>query len=162
MGALSLDQKDRLYQLGMYTERVFLMCRKFAVCYDKMIETNEEDYEQFCAYLNVVDTFRSRADFIHRYCFDEKNQNSIISSLKKAYDCAYELREIITSEVFSYIQLAVYAMRRAAYTNNPFIEVQRVVDDIAAFWGMAGAVIENEDVRRTIADGREMEKKLQK
>ena len=53
-------------------------------------------------------------------------------------------------------------MRRAAYTNNPFIEVQRVVDDIAAFWGMAGAVIENEDVRRTIADGREMEKKLQK
>lgn len=161
MGALSLDQKDRLYQLGMYTERVFIMSRKFSECYDQMIETGEEDYAPFCAALNVVDTFRSKSDFVHRYCFDEKNQDSIISNLKKAYDCAIETRPEIGSEVFSYIQMAVYAIRRATYTDNPFIEIQKVVDEIAAFWGMAGEMIGDEDVLGTIMDGRKMERQLQ-
>ena len=45
------------------------------------------------------------------------------------------LRDDIGSDTLSYIQLAIYDMRKASLGVAPLIGLQTVVDDLFAFWG---------------------------
>lgn len=76
-------------------------------------------------------------NFIQRYCFDADDMNSIYSNLMCAYDNGITLRESIGSETLSYIQLAVYELNKARVSQSPLIELQKVMDNILAFWGIA-------------------------
>ena len=76
----------------------------------------------------------------------------------RAYDNAIVLREEIGSETLAYIQLAVYAMNKAKISEAPLIQLQRVVDNIVAFWGMADDAIDNEAVRSMIKLGKRIER----
>lgn len=62
--------------------------------------------------------------------------DSLISNLNRAYDNAVVLRESIGSEALSYIQMSVYDMEKAAKSEVPLLEVQQVLDNIHAFWGI--------------------------
>lgn len=68
-------------------------------------------------------------------CFS-RNPDSLISNLNRAYDNAVVLRESIGSEALSYIQMSVYDMENAAKSEVPLLEVQQVLDNIHAFWGI--------------------------
>ena len=150
MAILSAEHSDQLYWLGRYSERVYTTIREFAKRFDSMIELKDEDYNEYCKAQDIPNIYTSKEDFVRRYCFDENDTNSIYSNLIKAYDNAVVLRDEIGSETLSYIQLAVYAMSKAKVSEAPLIQLQKVVDNIVAFWGMTDDDIDSECVRSII------------
>ena len=158
MGIISVENTDRLYWLGRYSERVYTTIRLFAASYDRMIDVDLSDYAGLCDRLDIPNIYASREDFIRRYCFDPADPNSIHANLTRAYDNAVTLREEIGSEVLSYIQLAVYDMNKAGISDAPMVELQRVTDNILAFWGIADDMIASEQVRNIIKIGKRVER----
>ena len=158
MGIISVERTDRLYWLGRYSERVYTTLKLFADSFDQMIDAQEGAYDGFCKKLEIPNIYTSREDFIERYCFDPEDPNSIYSNLMRTYDNAVVLREEIGSETLSYIQLAVYEMNRAKESSAPLIWLQKVTDNIVAFWGMADDCIESENVRNLIKTGKRVER----
>ncbi|MCI5648509.1 MAG: alpha-E domain-containing protein [Fusicatenibacter sp.] len=158
MGIISVENTDRLYWLGRYSERVYTTIRLFSDSFDEMIDSYLDSYEVFCKRLDIPNIYTSSANFIERYCFDSEDPNSIYSNLTRAYDNCITLREEIGSECVSYIQLAMYDMNRARVSEAPLIELQKVVDNILAFWGIVDDSIDSENVRNIIKVGKRIER----
>ena len=158
MGIISVENTDRLFWLGRYSERVYTTIRLFSASYDDMIDTYMNSYQDFCSSLDIPNIYTSGENFIQRYCFDGEDTNSIYSNLMRAYDNGITLREEIGSETLSYIQLAVYDMNRARISHAPLIELQKVIDNILAFWGIADDCIDSENVRNIIKVGKRIER----
>lgn len=158
MGIISVENTDRLYWLGRYSERVYTTIRLFAKSFDNMIDLSIDSYAEFCKNLDIPNIYTSRENFILRYCFDEEDPNSIYSNLMRAYDNCVTLREEIGSETVSYIQLAVYEMNRARVSQSPLIELQKVTDNILAFWGIVDDNIDSQNVRNIIKVGKRIER----
>ena len=131
MSILSFGNSERLFWLGRYSERVYTGIRALSGTLDSSAE---------------------------RKCFDESNPESVYCSLMFAYDNAIILRDEIGSEAFSYIQMAVYEMNSAKKSPAPMLQLQKVNDNIAAFWGMADDVISDENVRGIIKLGERIER----
>ena len=128
MSILSFGNSERLFWLGRYSERVYTGIRALS------------------------------GRSVERKCFDESNPESLYCSLMYAYDNAIVLRDEIGSEAFSYIQMAVYEMNSAKKSPAPMLNLQKVNDNIAAFWGMADDVISDENVRGIIKLGKRIER----
>lgn len=158
MGIISVEQSDCLYWLGRYTERVYSTLKLFAFHIDKQLDADPTSYIDFCRRLEIPNIYESGEDFIERYCFDENNPDSICSNLLRAYDNAIVLREEIGSESLAYIQLAVYGMQTAHGSEAPLIPLQKVVDNLAAFWGMSDDSIDDWNVRSILKTGRRVER----
>lgn len=158
MGIISVENADRLFWLGRYSERVYTTTRLFADSYDHMIDLDLNSYDDFCKRLDIPNVYQSKEDFCTRYCFDKTLNDSIVSNLVRAYDNAIVLREEIGSEPLSYIQLAVYEMNIAKDSESPLIELQKVIDNILAFWGIVDDQIESENVRNIIKIGKRVER----
>lgn len=158
MGIISVEQTDRLYWLGRYSERVYTTLRLYSHSFDTMIDEITDSYRDFCRMIDIPDVYGSKEAFRERYPFDESNPDSILSNLIRAYDNAVVLREEIGSETLSYIQLAIYDMNRAKISRAPLIEMQRVIDNILAFWGIADDSIDSEQVRNIIKTGKRIER----
>ena len=158
MGTKSVITTDRLYWLGRYSERVYTTLKMYEKSFDQLIEQSAVEYSEICTLLEIPNIYTDKDDFIARYAFSLEDPNSIISNLTRAYDNAIELREEIGSETLAYIQLAIYSMQKAALNESPFIELQKVQDDILAFWGIVDDQIDDEDTRNIIKIGKRMER----
>lgn len=158
MGIISIENTDRLYWLGRYSERVYTTIRLFSTSYDSMIDATPASYEEFCRKLNIPNIYTSGENFIRTYCFDAEDPNSILSNLTRAYDNGITLREEIGTETLSYIQLALYAMNKAGLSESPLVELQEVADNLLAFWGMVDDSIDSENVRNLIKVGKRVER----
>ncbi len=158
MGIISLEQTNRLYWLGRYTERVYTTIRLYSKCYDDMIDDIGDNYADFCAMLEIPNIYADKNDFNKRYPFDEADPNSIYSNLIRAYDNAIVLREEIGSETLSYVQLAIYAINKAKISRAPLLELQNVEDNLLAFWGIADDFIDDEVIRNIIKAGKRIER----
>ncbi len=158
MGVISVEQTNRLFWLGRYSERVYTTLRLYSNSFDSMIDKKVYHYEDFCKMIDIPDIYGSKECFKERYPFDETNPDSIFSNLNRAYDNAIVLREEIGSEALSYIQLAIYDMNKAKISRSPLIEMQRVIDNILAFWGIADDIIESEQVRNIVKIGKKIER----
>ena len=158
MGIISLEQTDRLYWLGRYTERVYTTLRLYSNSFDTMIDEISDSYRDFCEMIDIPDVYGSKEVFREKYPFDEENPDSILSNLTRAYDNAIVLREEIGSETLSYIQLAIYDMNKAKISRAPLIEMQRVIDNILAFWGIVDDSIDSRQVRNIIKTGKRIER----
>ena len=158
MGIISIEQTDRLYWLGRYTERVYTTMRLFFTTYDTMIDQLAKKYTDFCKELDIPQIYTSPEDFLKRYPFDEEDCNSMISNLKRAYDNAIVLREEIGSEALSYIQLSIYEMQKAERSNAPMMEFQKILDNLMAFWGIIDDQIASENVRNILKVGKRVER----
>ena len=158
MGIISVEHTDRLLWLGRYSERVYTTLKIFASYFDSMIDLNIDEYERFCVSQDIPNIYLSIDDFTDKFCFGEEDPNSIYSNLMRAYDNAIVLREEIGSETLAYIQLAVYAMNKAKASEAPLVTLQRVIDNIVAFWGIADDSIDNENVRDLIKLGKRIER----
>ena len=158
MGIISVEQADRLYWLGRYTERVYTTLKFFANSFDTLIDGAENSYVDFCKSIDIPNIYQDKADFVKKYPFDAENTDSIISNLNRAYDNAIVLRESIGSETLAYIQLAIYEMNRAAKSKAPMIELQKVNDNLLAFYGTVDDQIESENVRNIIKAGKRIER----
>lgn len=158
MGIISVEQADRLYWLGRYTERVYTTLRIFYRKFDAMIDEITDSYQSFCRMVDIPDIYGDKEVFLKCYPFDEENPDSILSNLNRAYDNAIVLRESIGSETLSYVQLALYEMHKAKISRSPLIELQRALDDLMAFWGTADDQIDLEQVRNIIKAGKRIER----
>lgn len=158
MGIISIEQADRLFWLGRYSERVYTTIRLYFESYDELIDGSGDLYSKFCRSIDIPDVYGSMEVFEEKYPFDSTDPNSIMSNLTRAYDNAIELRDEIGSEVISYIQLAIYAMNKAKISKAPLIEMQRVMDNILAFWGIADDSIDSEHARNMIKAGKRIER----
>lgn len=158
MGIISIENTDRLYWLGRYSERVYTTLRIFFDRYDSMIDLSDDEYKDYCKRQEIPNIYTSSEDFAERYCFDETDENSIISNLTRAYDNAIELREEIGSMALSYVQLAVYAMNDAKKSIAPLLELQQTRDNIVAFWGIVDDSVDDEHVRSIIKFGKRVER----
>lgn len=112
MGIISIKSTDNLFWLGRYVERVFTTLRVFSEYYDKMIDKDENAYIDFCNKLGIENTYSYKQEFITKYLFDENDPNSVMSNLLCAYDNAVVMRNEISSETLSYIQMAVNYMEQ--------------------------------------------------
>ena len=158
MGIISKENTDRLYWLGRYSERVYTTLSIFSDRYDSMLDLSDEEYSDYCIKQEIPNIYTSAADFADRYCFDETDENSIISNLTRAYDNAIVLREEIGSVALSYIQLAVYAMNDARNSKAPLLQLQSTRDNIVAFWGMVDDSVDDDHVRNIIKFGKRVER----
>ena len=158
MGIISVEQENRLYWLGRYAERVYTTVRIYFKSFDSMIDEFADSYHEFCQMIDIPDIYKDKDDFMTSYPFDEKNPDSIISNLNRAYDNAIVLRENIGSESLSYIQLAIYEMNKAKNSDAPLIEMQQIIDDILAFWGIVDDQIEDNNIRNIIKSGKRIER----
>ncbi len=158
MGIISVEQVDHLYWLGRYTERVYTTLKMFAKSFDKMIDSADAVYPEYCDALDIPNIYESKGDFLRRYPFDAGIADSIISNLNRAYDNAIVLRETIGSDALSYIQLSVYAMSNAAKSESPLIEIQQIMDDLLSFWGIVDDQIDDEQIRNIIKAGKRIER----
>lgn len=158
MGIISVEQANRLYWLGRYTERVYTTIRMYFKSYDTMIDELADSYGEFCSLIDIPNIYTSKEDFIKRYPFDPENPDSIISNLNRAYDNAIVLRESISSEALSYIQLTIYEMNKAALSSSPLLEMQHILDYLLAFWGIIDDRIDSEQIRNIIKAGKRIER----
>ncbi|MBP3459926.1 MAG: alpha-E domain-containing protein [Lachnospiraceae bacterium] len=158
MGIISVEQTNRLLWLGRYSERVYTTLRLYSNSFDMMIDEITDSYSEFCKMIDIPDVYGSKEVFKEKYPFDEENPDSIFSNLNRAYDNAIVLREEIGSEALSYIQLAIYDMNKARISRAPLIEMQRVIDNILAFWGIVDDSIDSEQVRNIIKTGKRIER----
>ena len=158
MGIISVEQTNRLFWLGRYSERVYTTLRLYYNSFDMMIDEITDSYTEFCRMVDIPDVYGSKEVFKENYPFDEDNPDSIFSNLNRAYDNAIVLREEIGSEALSYIQLAIYDMNKAKISRAPLIEMQRVIDNILAFWGIVDDSIDSEQVRNIIKTGKRIER----
>ncbi|MCQ2520242.1 MAG: alpha-E domain-containing protein [Lachnospiraceae bacterium] len=158
MGIISVEQADRLYWLGRYTERVYTTLKMFSESFDSMIDGIADSYVDFCKSIDIPNIYKDKADFVSRYPFDKTIPDSIISNLIRAYDNAIVLRESIGSECLAYIQLAIYEMNKAADSKSPLIELQKVNDNLLAFYGIADDQIDSENIRNIIKAGKRIER----
>jgi len=158
MGIISIEQADRLFWLGRYTDRVFTTLSIYFKSYDKMIDTAVDDYVDFCKRVDIPNIYLNKEDFNRRYPFDSDVSDSIISNLTRAYDNAIVLRESIGSEALAYIQLALYAMNKAASSKSPLVDLQKVTDNLLAFYGIVDDQIDSENVRNIIKAGKRIER----
>ena len=138
--AISCVNSERLFWLGRYSERVYTGLRLFMAEYDAMSGG------------------RLSEEYARRYCFDADNTGSVSFSLMRAYDNAIVLRDEIGTETFSYIQMAVYDMNTARRSPAPLMQLQKIIDNIAAFWGMADDRIDDEQARGIIKLGKRVER----
>lgn len=144
--------------LGRYSERVYTTLRLYSNSFDTMIDEIADSYAEFCKMVDIPDIYGSKEVFREKYPFDGENPDSILSNLNRAYDNAIVLREEIDSEALSYIQLAIYDMNKARISRAPLIEMQRVIDNILAFWGIVDDSIDSEQVRNIIKTGKRIER----
>ena len=158
MGVISIKSSDNLFWLGRYVERVFTTLNAFTECYDIMIDTNDEEYINFCRRLGIANNYSCRQEFISSFLFDSNDPASIYASLLHAYDNAVEMRNVISSDTLAYLQLAVDIMEKSSSSNAPLLKVQEVTDWIFAFWGSADDNIEAEVSRNILKFGRSIER----
>ncbi|HIQ96398.1 MAG TPA: alpha-E domain-containing protein [Candidatus Limivivens merdigallinarum] len=158
MGIISIEKVDHLYWLGRYTERVYTTIRIFFHIYDKMIEQPEGIYAKYCERLNIPNIYTSNKQFVRSYLFGEENPDSVVSNMKRAYDNAVVLRDELSSNVLSYVQLALNTLESCGKTTAPLLELQQAVDYLLAFWGCADDYVEQEDCRNILKCGKYVER----
>ena len=158
MGIISIEKADHLYWLGRYTERVYTTLRVFFHIYDNMIEQPEGIYAKYCKRLNIPDIYTSNRQFAQSYLFDDDNLDSVVSNMKRAYDNAVVLREELSSNVLSYVQLALDTFQACKKTTAPLLELQQAIDYLLAFWGCADDYVDQEDCRNILKCGKYVER----
>lgn len=158
MGIITLERANQLYWLGRYAERVYTTIKEYFIGYDTMIDESEDSYKNYCKSVDVPDVYGSKEVFLEKYPFDTENPDSILSNLMRAYDNALVLRDELGSETIAYIQMAIYDMQKAVISRSPLIEMQKVVDNLLAFWGCMDDEVGNEYTRNIMKIGRRVER----
>ncbi len=158
MAVISTEKANELFWLGRYVERVYTTIAEFFKGYDVMIDEPSDSYPDYCSRMNIPNVYADKEDFLRRYPFDDSVPDSIISNLIRAYDNAVVLRDDIGSDTLSYIQLAIYDMRKAALGKAPLVGLQTVIDDLFAFWGCLDDKVASYSQRSIVKAARRVER----
>ncbi len=150
---------NRLFWLGRYAERVYMTLHLLRKCYDKMIDGEPSDYEDFWKKLDAQEIYKEPEEFTFGMMYDENNVNSILSSLIHALDNAILLREDLTSETLSFIEMSISYIKNCKMKGVTNItELQPVTDWMLAFWGSCEERVVNSNEMNMMLVGKYIEK----
>lgn len=149
---------NRLFWLGRYEMRVYLTLHLMGKCYDKMIDGEPADYNDFWQRLDACGNYHSTDEFTLGMLYDEENPSSVISAQKFAMDNAILLREDIMSETLSYLEMSVALMKKCkAAGERNITAMQSIKDWSLAFWGSAEQRLLNHRALNIMMMGRNVE-----
>ncbi len=156
--AISATKANRLYWLGRYVERVYLSLHLLRRCYDRMIDGEPKDYEEFYKKLDINNDYTDNETFRLGQMYDVNNPCSLLSGLECANDNAIVLREEIKSESLSYIQMSLCLIKEcAAKKEKNITALQPITDYLLAFFGSIDERVFDERLRNIIKMGRLVE-----
>lgn len=159
MGAISIEHIDRLFWLGRYTERVFTTLKAIEKQYDSMIDENPQLYTQYLKCFGLEDIYGNMQNFVRSFLFDESNPNSVAYSLERAYDNGIVLREDISSDAFSFLQLAKDTLQKADSSEQGLLfSLLPLEDRIFAFWGCINEYVYNSEIIHILLCGKYTER----
>lgn len=149
---------NRLYWLGRYEERVYLTLHLLRRAFDTIIDGSPDQYLHFWKKFDLSDSYSSTGEFMLGMMYDEQNPSSLISSLNRVMDNAIMLREEITSETDSYIEMSLAMLRRCSKeSENNITNLQPLTDWALAFWGSLLNRVDNPLVLAIIMAGLKVE-----
>lgn len=155
---ISAANANRLYWLGRYEERVYMTLHLLRKCYDKMIDGKPEDYAAFWQKFDAGKAYTTTEEFTYGMMYDENNPSSILSAQTYAMDNAMMLRENITSETLSYLEMSIAKIKSCKQDGAMNIsDLQQVTDWSLAFWGSADQRIFNQKALILMHIGRTIE-----
>ncbi len=157
MGTISLEHSDRLYWLGRYTERFFTTLKALGRVYDSMLE-EKKGYQDYLACFGLADTYSDSREFIRSFLFDDQNPNSAAFSLERAYDNGIVLREEISTDSLSFLQMAKDTLKRAEQSSNVRMSLLPLEDILYSFWGCINEHIYDDEIRNIIYIGKTIER----
>lgn len=158
MGIISLEKANRLFWLGRYVERTFTTIGNFNLWYDADIDEGCSNCQDYCASLGIPNTYKDKNEFIENYVYDERDINSILSGLNRAYDNAIIMRDEIKTASLAYIQMALNLMEKGKMAHAPMLTNDRVIDCIYAFWGCVEDTMIEKESRNILKCGKWMER----
>jgi hypothetical protein len=157
IASLSKEKANRLLWLGRYAERAYITLHILRKYHDRMIDEDEHAYIAYCTKMGIENQYTSASDFMNRYLYDHENPDSLFSMLNYANDNAIVLREEITSETLSYIQMAICHLHNCASQSSDINELQLITDNLLAFWGSIDARVANPSLRCVLKAGKLIE-----
>ena len=157
MTTISKEHSDRLYWLGRYTERAFITMKTIQKLYDKMLD-RKNAYADFLRYFGITDTYGSNETFMKSFLYDGSNANSVAYSLERSYDNGIVLREEISTESLSFLQLAKDTLVKSESSKNTRLSLLPLEDQMYAFWGCVNEHIYNDEIRNIIYIGKTIER----
>lgn len=156
--AIPATKANRLYWLGRYAERVYVSLHLLRRYYDRMIDGNPKEYEEYYKKLDASNDYASNETFRLGQMYDPANPCSLLSGLEAANDNAIVLREEIKSESLSYIQMSLCHIKQCAAQREKNITVlQPVTDYLLAFFGSIDERVFDERIRNLIKLGKLVE-----
>lgn len=159
MGIISIEKADHLFWLGRYTERVFTTLMTFFKYFDQMLDMDDKAYQGFCEKLGIPVVYEDMDDFIAKYLFSLEDPNSVYSNMMRAFNNAVILRDELSSDTLSYIQMSLDCMEHAkGHANALAYDLQPVKDYLFAFWGCLDDNVEDEEGRNIIKCGKYLER----
>ncbi|MCQ2217644.1 MAG: alpha-E domain-containing protein [Paludibacteraceae bacterium] len=136
---LSANKANRLFWLGRYAERGYLMLHLMRRAYDEVIDVpvGEVPYSDFLKKMDVYVSNEMTTSYqMMEQLYDPDKITSLRSIIEMMMDNAIVLRADIFSESFSYIELCRDLIRAKAEVRETNIsELQPITDWLLAFWG---------------------------
>lgn len=158
MGTISIEHGDKLFWLGRYTERVFSTLKAIKKVYDKMMDGNQEQYKDYLECFGIPDIYGDMYTFMKSFLFDINNSNSVAFSLERAYDNGIVLREEISTEALSFLQMAKDILVKAETSNRVLFDLLPLEDILFGFWGCIDDYIYDEEAKNIIMCGKYIER----
>lgn len=159
MGTISLEHSDRLFWLGRYTERSFTTLKSIQRHFDKALDTDPQWYQQYLTVFGLTDIYGSREAFLRDFLFNEQNANSVLYSLYRAYDNGIVLREDISTETLSYLQIAMDTLEKASLAKDGLLyELLALQDILYSFRGSLENHIYDTEEKALIDCGQSIER----
>ncbi len=159
MGTISLEHSGRLYWLGRYAERTFFLLGALQELYDRMIDCGT-GYGDYLAAFGLTDSYASNADFMRSFLYDKSNPDSVAYSLERAYDNGIVLRETISSEALSFLQMAKDTLRKSKDSGSIPLSLLPLKDIFYSFWGCIMDHVYDEEAWNLIFCGKSMERMM--
>jgi uncharacterized alpha-E superfamily protein len=159
MGIISIEHGDHLYWLGRYTERVFTTLKSLERLYDKMIDRDPKHYVKYLECFGLTDTFGSYEKFLDSFIWDRDNSFSVSYSLDRAYDNGIVLREEISSEALSFLQMTMDKLDSMKDSSKGLsVAALPVKDEILGFWGSIHEYVYDYESKDIILCGKSLER----
>lgn len=159
MGTISVEHGDRLFWLGRYTERVFTTLKALEKISDTVIDKNPNKYMDFLSAFGLTDNYGSSGAFINSFIFDRSNPNSVAYALDRAYDNGIVLREEISTEALSFLQMAMDKLSASSGTEQSLrLSLLPLEDILYGFWGCIGDNITDMETKNIVYCGKGIER----
>lgn len=159
MGTISLEHSSRLYWLGRYTERAFTTLDTLQALYDKMLDRGT-GYADYLAAFGLPDRYSSNEAFMQSFLYDADNCDSVAYSLERAYDNGIVLREAISTEALSFLQMAKDMLKKSRHSDNIWLSLLPLHDTFYSFWGCIMEQVYDEEAWNLIFCGKSLERMM--